>query len=237
MMEKCLPPDLQLAERTKSIRQRVAEAADKSGRTGQDVSVMAVTKTVPAQRINQAIACGFTLLGENRVQEYLEKYPDYHSDGCSIHFIGSLQSNKVKYIVDKVDMIESVNNLKLAQEIEKRAAVLGKRMDILLEVNIGEEESKSGVLPQHLFDLVAQIEAFPHLCVSGLMAIPPIYSSGEKSAYYFGKMNQLFLDMKAKKIHNGNVRFLSMGMSNDFETAIQCGANIVRLGTILFGKR
>ena len=198
---------------------------------------MAVTKTVPAQRVNQAIACGLTLLGENRVQEYLEKYPFYTKNGCSIHFIGSLQTNKVKYIIDKVDMIESVDRLSLAKEIDRRCETANKKMDILLEVNIGAEAGKSGVLQEDLPELVKEVTSLPHLRLSGLMAIPPAGGNEEQNRYYFSKMHHLFLDMQAKKIDNSDVRFLSMGMSGDFETAIACGANIVRIGTALFGKR
>lgn len=233
MKEEPSIPDWQLQENLREIRERVGAAAEKSGRNFEDVSIMAVTKTVPAQRVNQAIQGGITLLGENRVQEYLEKYPLYEKKNCSIHFIGRLQTNKVRYIVDKIDMVESVDSIRLAQELEKRCAVLKKTMEILLEINIGVEPTKSGVLPEHLPELMKAVAALPHLRLSGLMAIPP---AGGKE-YYFSKMYDLFLDIKEKNIDNSDVRFLSMGMSNDFETAIACGANIVRLGTILFGKR
>lgn len=230
-------PDKELSQRVEEVRKRVAFAAERSGREADAVSIMAVTKTVPAQRVNQAIDCGLKLLGENRVQEYLEKLPLYHKEDCSVHFIGSLQTNKVKYIIDKVDMIESVNSLRLAREIEKRAAAAQKVMDFLLEVNIGEEATKSGVLPQDLAELAKEVSQLPHLRFSGLMAIPPAGGDASKKEYYFSKMYQLFLDMKQKKLDNSDVRFLSMGMSNDFESAILCGSNLVRLGTILFGKR
>ncbi len=237
MRENLSIPDLDLQENIREIRERVGLAAEKSGRLEKDIAIMAVTKTVPAQRVNQAIGCGLTLLGENRVQEYLEKYPFYRRKDCSIHFIGRLQTNKVKYIVDKVDMIESVDRVSLAKEIEKRCGIANKKMDVLLEVNIGAEEGKSGVLLENLPELVKEITALPHLCLSGLMAIPPAGGNEEENRYYFSKMHHLFLDMQAQKIDNSNVRFLSMGMSGDFETAIACGANIVRLGTVLFGKR
>ena len=146
MRENLSIPDLDLQENIREIRERVGLAAEKSGRLEKDIAIMAVTKTVPAQRVNQAIGCGLTLLGENRVQEYLEKYPFYRRKDCSIHFIGRLQTNKVKYIVDKVDMIESVDRVSLAKEIEKRCGIANKKMDVLLEVNIGAEEGKSGVL-------------------------------------------------------------------------------------------
>ena len=148
-----------------------------------------------------------------------------------------MQTNKGKYIVDKVDMIESVDRLSLAEEIEKRCRAIGNKMDVLLEVNIGAEPGKSGVLPENLPELVNAVTASPHLRLSGLMAIPPAGKREEENIYYFSKMRYMFLDMQAKKLDNSNVQFLSMGMSGDFETAITCGANIIRLGTALFGKR
>lgn len=237
MKERILTPDEEMLRTVREIRERVAQAAEKSGRREEDIAVMAVTKTVSPERINSAIGCGLTLLGENRVQEYLDKRDQYELEGCSVHFIGSLQTNKVKYIIDKVDMIQSVNSLKLAKEIQKRASGCGRVMDILLEVNIGEEESKSGIMPADLQELAKAVCEMPNLRLSGLMAIPPFDATAEQSRYYFSLMNDLFLDMQAKKLDNSNVRVLSMGMSGDFETAIECGSNLVRLGTILFGKR
>lgn len=140
MRENLSIPDLDLQENIREIRERVGLAAEKSGRLEKDIAIMAVTKTVPAQRVNQAIGCGLTLLGENRVQEYLEKYPFYRRKDCSIHFIGRLQTNKVKYIVDKVDMIESVDRVSLAKEIEKRCGIANKKMDVLLEVNMEQKK-------------------------------------------------------------------------------------------------
>ncbi len=219
------------------IRQRVAQAAADSGRDAKDIAIMAVTKTVPAQTVNQVIDMGIDLLGENRVQEYLDKYPLYNKSGCEVHFIGHLQTNKVKYIVDKVNMIQSVDSLHLAGEIEKRCSDINRVMDILLEVNIGEEAGKTGVSRQSLYELASAVSDLPHLRLSGLMAIPPANCTAKEQRYYFSLMNQLFLDIQEKKYHNNNMRFLSMGMSADYELAIACGANIVRIGTALFGKR
>ena len=228
---------MSIKENIADIEEKIAAAAKRAGRDPKEITLLAVTKTVDLPRIREAVDAGLCELGENRVQEYLEKYPFYRRKDCSIHFIGRLQTNKVKYIVDKVDMIESVDRVSLAKEIEKRCGIANKKMDVLLEVNIGAEEGKSGVLLENLPELVKEITALPHLCLSGLMAIPPAGGNEEENRYYFSKMHHLFLDMQAKKIYNSNVRFLSMGMSGDFETAIACGANIVRLGTVLFGKR
>ena len=219
------------------IRANIECAAKESGRSADSVKLLAATKTVDADTVNFAISKGVRYIGENRVQELLEKYEKYDLANAELHFIGRLQTNKVKYIVDKVDMIESVDRVSLAKEIEKRCGIANKKMDVLLEVNIGAEEGKSGVLLENLPELVKEITALPHLCLSGLMAIPPAGGNEEENRYYFSKMHHLFLDMQAQKIDTSNVRFLSMGMSGDFETAIACGANIVRLGTVLFGKR
>ena len=218
------------------IRARIDRAARRDGRTGADVALMAVTKTVPAARVNQLIDSGVRLIGENRVQEFLEKYDAYHRDGLTIAFIGHLQKNKVKYIVDKVQRIESVDSLSLAAEISRRSAAIGRRMDILLEVNIGGEESKSGFSPAALAAALPAVAALPGVRVCGLMAIPPALP-GEGARPYFVQMEKLFIDIKHKKIDNVFMETLSLGMSGDFETAVACGSTQVRLGSILFGRR
>jgi hypothetical protein len=189
-----------------------------------------VTKTVDAQRVNEAISCGIDLLGENRVQEFLQKRPAY-SDNCEVHFIGGLQTNKVRQIINKVSMIQSVDSLKLAHEICRQTALCGEVIDVLIEVNIGGEESKHGVLPESVRESAAQIaEEFGMLRVRGLMTIPP-FGESEK---HFAKMQRLFEDLRAG---NPEINTLSMGMSGDYEAAIAHGATIVRLGTALFGNR
>ncbi len=215
----------------------VKQAALNCGRNPQDVTLMAVTKTVAPELVNEAIRCGIHLLGENRAQELLEKYGSYEKEGCEIHFIGHLQTNKVKQIIDKVTMIHSVDSLHLAEEIDKQAAKHGLVMKILVEVNIGDEESKSGVPADEVEQLLEEIAKLPHISVQGLMCIPPVCEKTEDSAYYFAKMQQLFIDMQRKKLDNISMSILSMGMSNDYQTAIQYGSNIVRIGTALFGAR
>lgn len=224
-------------QNAEEIFNRVQHAAAQSGRSPKDIQVVAVTKTVPWERVNRAVDAGFSVLGENRVQEFLEKRPHYPLDRCSVHFIGTLQTNKVKYIIDKVDMIQSVGSLRLAQEIDRQAKKHGKTMDILLEVNIGREESKSGILPAYFEQTLWDIAALKNTHIRGLMAIPPQTSSEEQNNDYFLQMHQLFIDIQAKKMDNVNMDFLSMGMSQDFESAICCGANMVRIGTSLFGSR
>lgn len=230
-------PDATLEERLAYIRARVAEAAAESGRRPEDVTLLAATKMQDAQTINRAIAAGITHIGENRVQELTAKYEDYDKDRCSIHFIGHLQQNKVKYIADKVDMIQSVDSLPLAMEIEKQCAKLGRVMDVLVEVNVGQEAAKSGVYPEKLQNFLTELAPFAHLHVRGLMSIPPVCQNPADSRHYFGILHQEFLDIMEKKIDNVHMDYLSMGMSADFYDAICCGANLVRVGTALFGAR
>lgn len=223
----------QLDENLKEIYERVAEAALRSGRNAEEIHIMAVTKTVSPELVNRAIEQGIRLLGENRVQEFLDKQKQYAPVSEGIHFIGHLQTNKVKYIIDKVDMIESVGSLKLAEEIEKRAAQLDRRMPVLLEVNISAEETKSGFLPEMVFEAFRSISALPHLEVSGLMAIPQKGNGG----YYFQKLHELFEEMRVCAEDKKIFSVLSMGMSADYEEAILHGSTLIRLGTALFGKR
>lgn len=215
------------------INKRISEALAAAGRTPEDISLMAVTKRVAPELINEAFDCGVRLFGENRVQEYLSKLSEYKHTTEQTHFIGQLQSNKVKYIIDKVAMIESVSSQKLMKEISKSALKLGRTMDILLEVNIGREETKAGFFPEDIneaAEIAAETEGI-RLC--GLMAIPP---KGNPD-YYFAKMQQIFVDISQRKSDNSNISVLSMGMSGDFETAIKYGSNIIRLGTAIFGAR
>lgn len=220
----------------KYIRERISVAAKKSGRDEKDVHLMAVTKTVFPDLVNVAIQNGVDLLGENRVQEFLDKRDSYIKNS-QVHFIGHLQTNKVKYIIDKVSMIQSVDSLKLAKEISRCALKNDIVMDILVEVNIGEEESKSGVCPENVFEIVEEISKLPGVCIKGIMSIPPICEKKEDSLKYFSQLRQIFIDIKGKNIDNVYMEYLSMGMSQDYEAAVEMGANIVRIGSLLFGKR
>ena len=216
--------------------EKISEAAKRSGRNPSEIRLMAVTKTVDPEKINEAIGEGCDLLGENRVQELLEKYERYDKS-AEIHFIGRLQTNKVKYIVDKVSMIESVDSIKLAEEIEKRCAKIDKIMDVLLEVNIASEESKGGFSPEEVVEISEKISAFPHLRLRGLMTIGRFDAEIEETKQYFEKMRHLLVDIKAKNIDNIYINILSMGMSADYELAVSEGATIVRVGRGLFGAR
>ncbi|MGI5959170.1 MAG: YggS family pyridoxal phosphate-dependent enzyme [Massiliimalia sp.] len=220
-------------EHIKTIQENVQKAADCSGRKREEISIMAVTKTVEPEYVNLAIEQGITLLGENRVQEFLGKRQEYHLTQAQVHFIGHLQTNKVKSIVDKVSMIESVSSLKLAQEIDRCAQKCNLVMPVLLEVNIGNEETKTGFSPEELWEILPQMSEISNISVQGLMCIPP----KEDTEKFFEKMNQLFIDIKGKNIDNIHMTHLSMGMSADYSLAIAYGATIVRLGTALFGRR
>lgn len=221
----------------KAIKMRVEEAAVKAGRNPGDVRLMAVTKTVESVYINRVLDLGADLIGENRVQEYLGKKDELHLDGVEKHLIGHLQTNKVKQIVGEVDMIESVDSVKLAKEISKVSSNKGIVTDVLVEVNVGREESKSGVYIEQLEQLLAEIAQMNGIKVRGLMTIPPICDSEKEVSEYFSTMYQSFIDIRDKKLDNIDMDILSMGMSGDFEAAVANGSNIVRVGSAIFGER
>ncbi len=212
--------------------QKIFECLD-----GKSTQLLAVTKTRSAEEINCSIACGVRHIGENRVQELLEKYDKIDKEGVTIHLIGQLQTNKVKYIIDKVDLIHSVDSLHLAQEISKRAVAIGKVQDILIEVNIASEESKAGIEPTELIPLLESISTLAGVHVRGLMCIPPIAAESHQNLKYFLKMKQMSVDIKAKKIDNIDMDILSMGMSGDYEDAIEAGSTYIRVGRGIFGPR
>lgn len=227
----------EVAQNVQKIAQDVREAALQAGRDPSEVQVMAVTKTVDPVLVNAAIGAGITLLGENKAQELCAKYDSYHKDGVQIHFIGHLQTNKVRQIVDKVSMVESVDSIKLAREIDRHCAAIGRVMDVLLEVNIGREENKTGIFPELLPALLEEAGKLEHIRVRGLMTIPPVCETEEEVLQYFSQMRQLFIDIKQKKYDNISMEILSMGMSADYLAAVRCGSNIVRIGTAMFGQR
>lgn len=220
------------------IREKMEKAAIKSGRKLEDITLVAVSKTVEPDKIMKAIDLGITELGENRVQELNEKYDIINSNcKCNWHLIGHLQTNKVKYVVDKVKMIHSVDRYELAVEISKRAQKIGRTIDILIQVNVSGEESKSGVSPDSAIDLIKQIARLDNVRIRGLMTMAPFASNPETVRYVFSGLRKLSIDIEKENINNIVMEYLSMGMSNDFEIAIEEGANLVRIGTGLFGKR
>ena len=230
---------MSISDNVRLVKQNIAAAAAKAGVPPESIMLCAATKMNDADRVREAISAGVDICGENRVQELLEKYGQGAYDGCPLHFIGVLQKNKVRHVVGKAELIHSVDSLPLAAEISKRAAALGIVQDILIEVNIGAEPAKSGVMPSELEEIIDKISHFDHLRVLGLMAIPPVCSEPEENRIYFRQMKQLFIDIGRKKYDNSSVcmKILSMGMSSDYEVAIEEGANLVRVGTAIFGAR
>ena len=220
---------MSIAENVKQVKENMAAAARRCGREPDGILLCAATKMNDASRVREAIAAGVDVCGETRVQGAYS--------GCPLHFIGHLQKNKVKYIVGKVSLIHSADSLELIGVIDKRAAALGVTQDILLEVNIGGETAKSGFAPDKLGEVLPRMADFRAVRVRGLMAIPPLCENMEENRPYCRAMKQLFVDIGAKKYDNVSMDFLSMGMSADYEAAIEEGANIVRVGTCIFGAR
>lgn len=218
-----------------AVLNRFNSALKKAGKSEKDVILLAATKTVDADSINYAISKGISYVAENRVQELNTKFSALNP--VHQHFIGHLQTNKVKDVIDKVELIQSVDSFKLADEISKQALKHGKVMDILLEINIGEEESKWGFTISNAENAVKTIAKLEGIKIRGLMTIPPVCENEEQIRHYFRKMYKLFIDISDKKIDNSSMDILSMGMSDDFPIAIEEGANLVRVGTALFGKR
>lgn len=219
------------------IKEKIAVAAKESGRNPDEIKLMAVTKTVEPVLINHAIECGIDLIGENKVQEFLSKKPFLNLDNCKAHLIGHLQTNKVKQIITEVDMIQSVDSIKLAKEISKRSQILDITTECLIEVNIGSEDSKTGLDMELLSETLNEVASLPNLKVKGLMTIPPICENDETLCKYFSKMHKIFIDIKSKKLDNIDMCILSMGMSGDYEAAVRSGSNLVRVGSAIFGPR
>jgi len=236
MMEKSYAERI-VYENLSRIQEQMMKACHDAGRDYNRVKLLAVTKTVDAERINAAIHLGVRQIGENRVQEFLKKRDQLDLSATGVHLIGHLQTNKVRQIVGQVQMIESVDSLRLANAISKRSEELDTVTPILVEVNIGGEEAKSGVSPEALEELLYQIAPLKGVSVQGLMTIPPILEKEQEKRAIFSKMYQLFVDIRGKKIDNISMQELSMGMSGDFREAILEGSSIVRIGSALFGER
>ena len=228
---------MSIAQNVASIRARIDAAARAAGRDPKEIKLCAATKMNDADAVRQAIAAGVDLCGENRVQELTAKLKEDAYRGAPVHFIGVLQTNKVKQVVGKVDVIQSVDRLNLLEAIQKEAAKQGIRQDIFLEINIGNEESKSGFTASEVLPLLEHIGEYPNIFVRGLMAIPPISKKEGDNRKFFQEMLQLSVDISGKKYDNVLVECLSMGMSDDFEDAIACGSTMIRIGTAIFGAR
>ena len=227
---------MQIAANIALIRQRIAAGCHNGGRRPEDVRLVAVSKKKPASDIEAAIAAGQTLFGESYVQECVAKI-DAVASAAEWHFIGGLQSNKVKYLAGKVTMIHSVDRLSLAEEIDRQWKKLDAAVDILIQVNLGEEETKSGTAAEELINLVAQVARLRHLRIRGLMTLPPWHEDPEAVRPYFTRLRKLAEQVEALGLPNVAMRELSMGMSHDFAAAIEEGATMVRVGTAIFGSR
>ncbi|HIR87629.1 MAG TPA: YggS family pyridoxal phosphate-dependent enzyme [Candidatus Fimimorpha faecalis] len=223
-------------EQLNEVRQKIVQACERAGRNPSEVKLIAVSKTKPVSMIEEAIACGQTVFGENKVQELCDKIPQLPAN-LEWHLIGHLQRNKVKYIVDKVALIHSVDTVRLAKQISQEAVKAGVTVQILLEVNVAREESKFGFMEEEVEEAVREIAAFPNIQIVGLMTIAPFVADPEENRIYFKKLHQLCVDINKKNIDNIRMSELSMGMTGDYEVAIEEGATMVRVGTGIFGTR
>ena len=228
---------MSIAENIAAIRLQMQQAAERAGRDPSQILLCAATKMNDAQAVREAISAGVDCCGENRVQELTQKLAQDAYRGAPVHFIGHLQTNKVKQVVGKVSLIHSVDSWRLLEAIQKEAARQGICQDVLLEVNIGREESKSGFLPEVIPEIMEKISIFSNIRVRGLMAIPPICQNPTENHKFFQEMYNLSVDITAKKYDNVLVDILSMGMSDDFADAIACGSTMIRLGSAIFGPR
>jgi pyridoxal phosphate enzyme (YggS family) len=227
-----------IAENVAAVKENMRQAALAAGRNPEDITLVAATKVQTSETIRNAIKAGITVCGENRVQELVAHLEDNAYEGAKVHFIGHLQTNKVKFVVGKVDMIESIDSVRLMDAVEKQAAKVDVVQDILLEVNIGDEESKGGAAIDEVMALATHAMECPHLRLRGIMCIPPAASTDEENRGFFKETYQLFVDMKEKLgDNNPNIDCISMGMSGDYPLAIEGGSTMVRVGTALFGAR
>lgn len=228
---------MSIKENIDIILERVANAARRSGRSLEDITVIAVSKTVDAEKAREAVEGGLVNLGENRVQELVNKFEQLSDTNVKWHLIGHLQKNKVKYIIDKTVLIHSVESIELANEINKRALQHNLIANVLIELNIGEEESKFGISEEGVYEFVKSMEQFDNIKVLGLMTVAPFDENPEDVRWVFKKMKEIYDKISGMKLKNTEMKYLSMGMTNDFEIAIEEGANIVRIGTAIFGAR
>lgn len=236
MTEKlCSPDATEIHDNIARVRERIENACARSGRSSKEITLLAVTKTVAVERINMAIADGITEIGENRVQEYLQKREALLP--VKAHLIGHLQTNKATQIAHRVAMVQSVDSVRVAEALNAAAEKHGIMLDILAQVNIGGEESKSGVDPVEAEEFCAALQTFSALRLRGMMTIPPISDTEYKKREYFSRMSQLFIDIRAKNVDNSSMEILSMGMSDDYEEAVLEGSTMVRVGSAIFGKR
>lgn len=225
-----------LKENYSQVEKNIAMACQRAGRNREEVLLISVSKTKPLEMIEEAIALGYSVFGENKVQELTDKY-EHVSKPVDWHLIGHLQTNKVKYIVDKACMIHSVDTVKLAETIQKEAAKKDVICNILIEVNVACEDTKFGLKIDEVEDFIMKIKDFPNIKICGLMTIAPFVANAEENRIHFRALRQLLLDINSKNIDNVNMNVLSMGMTNDYQVAIEEGATMIRVGTGIFGER
>lgn len=225
-----------IKENLEEVREKIRQACQRSGRREEDVTLISVSKTKPVEMLKEAYEAGSRDFGENRVQEIMEKYGQMPED-VRWHMIGHLQKNKVRQVIDKAVLIHSVDTVELAEQIKKDAAKRDLTVDILLEVNVAEEESKFGFRTEEVEAAVMKIKEFPHVHIKGLMTIAPFVSNSEDNREVFKKLYQLYVDIRSKNIDNVNMSVLSMGMTGDYEVAVEEGATMIRVGTGIFGAR
>lgn len=225
-----------LKENLENVEEKIQEACRRSGRNREDITLIAVSKTKPIETLQHAYDLGVRVFGENKVQELSEKY-DALPDDIHWHMIGHLQRNKIKYIIGKTELIHSVDSFRLAEAIEKEAAKRNLTADVLMEVNIAQEESKFGLLPEEVDEFIEKVQKLPHLQVKGLMTIAPFVENPEENREVFAQLKKLSVDIATKNAHNITMSILSMGMTNDYQIAIEEGATMIRVGTGIFGAR
>lgn len=228
---------MSIRENIDDITKKIENTCKKIGRNPKDITVIAVSKTVESKRAKEAVNAGINNLGENRVQELIKKYDELSDLDVKWHMIGHLQKNKVKYIIDKTVLIHSVESLSLAEEINKRAEKNNLIANVLIELNIGEEESKFGINEENVYDFITSMEQFENIKVLGLMTVAPFCENPEDVRWVFKKMKNIYDKISTMNLRNTEMNYLSMGMTNDYEIAIEEGSNIIRIGTAIFGAR
>lgn len=227
---------MSITENLSIVENKIAAACKRAGRERDEVKLIAVSKTQPVEAIREAIEYGINSFGENRVQELREK-TEIIKDNLDWHLIGHLQTNKVKYVVGKVSLIHSLENIRLAEALDKEAAKLGITVDVLAEINVAKEASKFGVNPEDAENFIREVSKFPNINIKGLMTVAPYTDISEENRKYFRQLKKIMVDLNSKNIHNVSMNVLSMGMTGDYEVAIEEGATLVRVGTGIFGSR
>ena len=227
---------MEISDNLRLVEENIAAACKRAGRKREEVKLIAVSKTHPVEAVKEAMRCGIRSFGENKVQELKDKMEKI-DDSLDWHLIGHLQTNKVKYVVGKVSLIHSLENIRLAEALDKEATKLGITVDVLAEINVAKEDTKFGVNPEDAENFIREVSKFPNINIKGLMTVAPYTDISEENRKYFRQLKKIMVDLNSKNIHNVSMNVLSMGMTGDYETAIEEGATLVRVGTGIFGHR